>query len=578
MDRHQVAGVLDECGTLLELKGENPFRSNAYHNAARAVQQLEGNLDELVEKGGLSGVKGLGAAMIEKIGELVRTGKLEFHENLKKEVPHGLVEMLRIQGFGPKRIKHAYEELGIDTIDKLRAACADGRLAGLKGFGEKTARKILDGLAFLDKAGQRVLYPVAMAAARPILEALADHPAVRKIELCGSLRRAAPTIKDVDVLVASGDPEPIMERFTSLPGVRQVTSKGTTRSSVVLEGGIAADLRVVSEEQFPFALHYFTGSKAHNVAVRGLAQDKGLKLNEYELAGDKKKIPCKDEAAIYEALGLEYIPPELRENTGEIEAAAKGELPELIGYDDLTGCFHCHTTYSDGLATLAQMVAGAKKAGLAYLGIADHSKTAAYAKGLSVQRVHEQHAEIDRLAAGEKKFRIYKGIESDILADGSLDYDEETLASFDYVVASIHSPLGMNEKAMTERVVRAIRHPRCTMLGHPTGRLLLQREGFPIDLETVLKEAVRHGVMIEINAHPMRLDLDWIFCKRAKALGVTLVINPDAHAVSGFGDLRYGIAVARRGWLEAKNVFNTRKPADVAKALEARRKRASATA
>ena len=561
MDRKRISRLLDECGTLLALKGENPFRCNAYHNAARAVLQLEGDLQELAAKGQLPKVKGIGKTIAEKIAELLETGRLEFHDRLREEVPAGLIEMLGINGFGPKRIRQAYAELGIDTIDALREACIDGRLAELKGCGVKLTEKILEGIAFLDKTGKRVLYPVALELAQRLRDTLAGHPAVQRIEICGSLRRCRDTIKDIDLLVASDDPAPIMKRFVEHADVINVTGQGPTKSSILLENGTPADLRVVSRKQFPFALHYFTGSKDHNVAMRARAQDHDLKLNEYELAGPKRSVDCPEESDIFAALGLDYIVPELREDTGEIETAANHQLPELVELADITGCFHCHTNASDGGATLEEMVAAAKQSGLKYLGIADHSKTASYAGGLSVEAVREQQRKIDALNAKSKGFRIYKGIESDILADGSLDYDEETLASFDYVVASIHMPLNMDEATMTERVVRAIRHPRCTMLGHPTGRLLLKREAYPIDLERVLQEAAKHGTMIEINAHPVRLDLDWVFCKRAKSLGVRLVINPDAHATDGIADIRYGVATARRGWLEAKNVFNTL-PAD----------------
>lgn len=573
MDRKWIANILEDCGTLLELKGENPFRCNAYHNASRAIQRLEGNLEEMVARGELQKVKGIGSTMAEKVAELVQTGTLEFYTKLQAEIPPGLVDMLRINGFGPKRIRQAYAELGVDSIEKLRQACLDGRLAELKGFGAKLANKILDGISFLEKTGSRVLHPVALALAESLREALAGHPAVQRIEICGSLRRGRDTIKDIDLLVASDDPEPIMAQFVSHPDVLQIVGHGSTKSSVLLANGVPADLRVVTAKQFPFALHYFTGSKEHNVAMRALAQDRGLKLNEYELAGPKRSIDCAEEADIFLALGLDYIPPELREDTGEIAAAAEHALPKLIEFGDITGCFHCHTNASDGAATLEEMAEAARSLGLKYLGIADHSQTAAYAGGLKPDQIRKQHEKIDALNAKYSGFKLYKGVESDILADGSLDYDEATLASFDYVVASIHSPMNMDERTMTERVVRAIRHPRCTMLGHPTGRLLLQRDGFPIDMEQILVEAAKNDVMIEINANPHRLDLDWVFCKRAKALGVRLVINPDAHATDGIEDIRFGVSTARRGWLEAKNVFNTETPAKVAADLARRREK-----
>lgn len=575
MDRKQIARLLDECGTLLELKGENPFRCNAYHNAARAVLRLEGDIQVLATSGALTKVKGIGPTIAEKIGEILNSGRLEFHDKLAAETPPGLVEMLDISGFGPKRIRQAYAKLGIDSIDKLRAACSEGKLAELKGFGAKLAQKILEGIDFRERSGSRFLLPVALAVAEAIRDDLAGHPAVQKIEICGSLRRGRETIKDIDLLVASDDPEPIMRRFVEHEQVAQIVGHGPTKSSVVLANGIAADLRVVTKKQFPFALHYFTGSKEHNVAVRARAQEMDLKLNEYELAGPKRSIACAEEEDLFEALGLDYIAPELREDTGEIEAAATHTLPKLIKLGDLKGCFHCHTNASDGSASLAEMAEAAAKLGLEYLGIADHSQTAAYAGGLRPDRVREQHAKIDAYNAKGKGPRLFKGIESDILADGSLDYDEETLATFDYVVASIHSPQNMDEGTMTERVIRAIRNPYCTMLGHPTGRILLQRDGYPIDLEAVLVEAARHRVLVEINANPYRLDLDWVFVKRARSLGVRLVINPDAHETAGLEDLRFGVATARRGWLEAKNVFNTLPLQTIQKKLGSRRAKAA---
>lgn len=571
MDRRLVADVLDECGTLLELKGESGFRANAYRNASRAIQQFEGDLDELVARNELTSVKGIGQAMAGHIRELVMTGTLEFYAQLRSEVPAGLLDMLRIQGFGPKKARQVWADLGIDNVDELRAAALDGRLADLKGFGKKSAEKILAGIEFLAKSGKRVLLPIAMELAIRIRDAIAGNQAVKRIEICGSVRRRKDTIKDIDILVASDNPVPIMQRFVEHADVMQITGHGETKSSVLLHNGVPADLRVVSEAEFPFALAYFTGSKEHNVRMRALAQEHDLKLNEYELAGPKRKVDCKDESDIFEALGLEYVPPELREDTGEIEAAASRTLPKLIQTDDITGVFHCHTNDSDGSATLEEMVAAAQAAGYKYWGIADHSQSAFYANGLKADRVRDQHRRIDALNAKLKDFRIYKGIESDILADGSLDYDEATLASFDYIVASVHSPLGMDEPTMTARICNAIRNPHCTMLGHPTGRLLLKRDAYPVDVEKVLQEAAKHNVMVEINANPNRLDLDWVFCKRAKALGVTLVINPDAHATDGFEDVQYGVYTAQRGWLEKSNVFNTRTPEQIAERLAKKR-------
>jgi DNA polymerase (family 10) len=567
MDKHLVAQILDTCGTLLALQGENPFRCQAYHNGARAVEQLQGDLAELVAQGKLSGVRGLGETLVQKITVLVTTGRLDFFEELKARTPAGLVEMLRIPGMGPKKIKLIYEKLGIETISSLKEACGDGRVAALKGFGEKTAQKILAGIAFVDQAGKRFRLDEGLLIASRIIDWVREQPQVIRSELCGSLRRRRETIKDIDILVSAKESKAIMDGFVALDGVMDVLARGETKSSILVEPGIQADLRVVSDAQYPFALHYFTGSKEHNIRLRARAIEYGLKLNEYELAGHKKTVHCKDEADIFAALDLEYIPPELREDTGEIDAAASHELPKLIELADLQGTFHCHTNWSDGAASLEEMADAAAKRRLKYLGIADHSPTAAYAGGLSIERVQKQHKQIDALNARHKRLRIFKGIESDILPDGTLDYPDEVLASFDFVVASVHSSFTMSRDEMTRRVIRAVSHPHCTMLGHATGRLLLRRDGVSLDLDAVIDACARSGTMIEINSNPLRLDMDWQYCKRAKAKGVRLVINPDAHSITELDYLRFGIDVARRGWLEADHVLNTRTTAQVAPML-----------
>ncbi|MFN4260941.1 MAG: DNA polymerase/3'-5' exonuclease PolX [Gemmataceae bacterium] len=575
MDQEQVAAALEECGYLLEIQGENPFRCQAYLTAARAIRQLSTSLTDLIQQNKLKEVPGIGATLHEKIITMVTTGRLPFLEDLRKKTPPGLLEMLRLPGIGPKKIKAMYDQLGIDTLDKLKAACAAGQVAKLKGFGDKTQQKILEGLAFIDQMGQRVRLDQALPVGLALLDALRQRKEVIRIELGGSLRRRKETIKDVDLLVSSVDPAPIMKYFVSLPQVVQVVAHGETKSSVVVaaEGiRINADLRVVTDEQFPFALHYFTGSKEHNIAMRARAITYGLKLNEYELAGAQRSIPCKTEADLFRALDLDYIPPELREDTGEIAAAEKHQLPKLIEVDQIQGVFHCHTTWSDGAASLEDMAHAAQKLGLKYLGIGDHSQSLTVANGLTPERVKQQQADIDVLNNKLTGIQLLKGIECDILPDGKLDYDDAVLDTFDYVVASVHSHFNQPEKEMTERIIKAIHHPRVTMLGHATGRLLMRRDAYKVDLEAVLKAAAQHGTMIEINAHPMRLDLDWIHCKRAKELGVQLVINPDAHATNEIVYYQYGVDVARRGWLEKKDVFNTQTLNQVMKHLTKRRK------
>jgi DNA polymerase (family 10) len=475
---------------------------------------------------------------------------------------------LRIQGLGPKKVKALWENLKIDNLEALRAACVEGQVAKLKGFGVKTQDKILEGIEFVSKMGARVRIDQALGLAQALLAGLRDAPGLIRIEIAGSLRRRRETIKDIDIVVSSDDPTPIMDRFVSLPGVQAITGQGETKSSVVVAGAgvvMNADLRVVKDSHFFYTLHHFTGSKEHNVALRTRAQAMGLKINEYGLFKGDKLVPCKDEADIYKALGLAWMPPEMRENTGEIEAAEQRKLPRLIEVPDVQGVFHCHTTASDGANTLEEMAHATKALGLHYLGIGDHSQ--------QLERVRAQWKQIDAL---NKKFgssfHVFKGTEVDIRKDGSLDFDDELLAGFDYVVASVHLDTNQTREVMTARIIRAVEHPAVTMLGHATGRLLLKRDGYPVDLEAVLQAAAKAGTMIEINAHPQRLDLDWVHCKRAHALGVKLVINPDAHSTTDLSLYRFGVDVARRGWLGKGDVFNTLSLKDVKAALLERKK------
>lgn len=578
MTKDEVAASLEEIGTLLELKGENAFRCNAYHNAARAIQQLEGDLKQLVSEKKLGEVRGIGATLQEKISTLVTAGSLPFLDELRASIPAGMVEMLRIPGLGPKKIIALHDSLGLDSIVKLKEACDRGEVASLKGFGAKTQQKILEGISFLGQVGNRVRIDLALPLGLALLEQIRKLPGVIRSELCGSLRRRRETAKDIDILVSSADPQPIMDAFVKLPEVIQVVGHGATKSSIVaamhLEGEkvvLNADLRVVSDEQYPFALMYFTGSKDHNIRLRQRAIDRGLSLNEYALANEKKSIPAKDEADIYAALGLAYIPPEMREDTGEIDLAATKKVPVLITFSDLRGVFHNHTTYSDGTASLEEMALAAKALGFEFFGVADHSQSLTIARGLSPATVHKQWEEIDRVNRRLHGVTILKGTEVDILEDGSLDYDDELLAGFDYVVGSVHTLFGMTEEQMTARVCKALEHPSLTMLGHSTGRLLLRREGYKINLEEVLKTAAKNGKMIEINAQPLRLDLDWVHVKRAKTLGIPIVINPDAHSPGELSLTRYGVDVARRGWLTKEDVFNTRSLKDVMKELKRRK-------
>ena len=558
METARIAQIIDEMGTLLELKGENPFRCRAYHAAAQSLGHLPGDLREMIADGSLKEVPGIGETMYAKIVALATTGQLASYDELRRSMPPGLVALLRVPGLGPRKIKALHEELKVDSLADLRAAGESGRIAVMKGFGEKTQAKILEGISFVEKSGERILQSTALRLVAPILEQLRSHPDVIRVEVCGSLRRCAETIGDLDILISSERVSGVLEAFVTLPQVATVLAHGPTKASVRLADGVQCDLRGVDDTQFPFALHYFTGSKAHNIAMRRRAIARGLSLNEYALSGEKGAVPCKTEGDVFKALGLVEIPPELREDSGEIEAAEAGELPALIEFADLTGTFHCHTDWSDGSATLAEMAQAARDRGMAYLGIADHSRSAAYAGGLSIERVHAQWAAIDELNRSFRgKFHLFKGTECDILPDGSLDYPDELLDGFDYVVASIHSNFGLSREAMTGRLVRAASNPRVTMLGHPTGRLLLARDGYDVDLDAVIVAAGAAGTLIEINANPHRLDLDAVHCRRARQKGVMIVINPDAHSPGGLDDLEYGIFVARRGWLTKADVWNT---------------------
>ncbi len=582
MTDKEVAAILDEIGTLLELKGENPFKCRAYHNASRIIGALTVDLTSLISSGELNSIKGIGQGLAEKITELVRTGKSGYHEELKASLPSGLLEMLRIPGLGPKRVKILYDRLKIKSLQELKSAAAAHALGRIEGFGEKTEENILQGIASLETHADKHLFSEASEAAERILEAIAAQAYVIHSDVAGSLRRRKEIIGDIDILasVRKGRASDLMALFTSHPDAQRIIARGETKSSVLLSSGINCDLRVIEDQEYPFALAYFTGSKEHNVELRSLAKRFDLSLNEYgfsrlgsgEKRGKAKRvIPCKSEADIYRELGLAYIPPELRENTGEIDAARLKALPRLIEEKDITGTFHCHTSYSDGVNTLAEMASAARALGWKYLGIADHSKIAAYARGLSESRVKQQRKEIDTLNRDGDGFHIFHGTEVDILADGTLDWTDRILAGFDYVVASIHSKFKMTEKEATRRIIRAIKNRYVTMLGHPTGRLLLEREGYPVNMIDVINAASDYGTVIEINAHPMRLDLDWRFCHYAKEKGVRISINPDAHTVNGLKDVSYGVGIARKGWLEKADVINTYELDDLTRFLKNRK-------
>ena len=568
MKKEDVAAILEEIGVLLELKGENPFKTRAYHNAARLIKSLSADLVDLVQSGEIRNIKGIGSALADKITELVTTGRLEYYENLRAEFPDSLLELLRIPGLGPKKIKKLYEELGIQSIKDLELACRKHQLAALEGFGARTEQKILEGIQFIKQHSDRHLYHVALAAGERLFQHVAGHPAVIRAQLAGSLRRCKETVKDIDIVASAEekDRDAIMEHFTQQPGVQAVVAKGSTKSSIITEEGIQADLRIVSDKQFPYALHHFTGSREHNTAMRSHARKLGIKMNEYGLfREDESLIPCSNEEEIFAALGMDYIPPELREDMGEIEAALEHRLPKLVEKSDIRGIIHAHTTESDGANTLEEMVEACRKMGMQYLGISDHSQSVYYANGLSVERLREQRRRIDELNQKYPDFRIFHGTECDILSDGSLDYPDEVLAELDFVIISVHQKLNMSEQEATERIIKAMAHPLVTILGHPTGRLLLSREGYPLNYAELFAAAKEYNVIIEINANPHRFDLDWRYVREARDQGIMLSINPDAHSVAGLSDTFLGVGIARKGWLTAADVLNTHSAEEVEK-------------
>ncbi len=571
MDKNQIAGMLEDIAALLALKeGSNQFEVRAYENAARAVSGLDEDIEQLTLAGKLKGVPGLGQTIIKRIEEAVNTGHIAFLDELRANTPAIKLEMLRIPGVGPKKINAIYDQLHINSIAELEQAAREGKIARIPGFGKKTEENILQGIAFLTQHAERYLYPVVEAEAERIRKALAPLPEIVRLQVAGSLRRRRETVKDIDMVASVADDagdnirRKIMDFFTSQPSVQAITGKGETKSSVILGDGIAMDLRVVKDSQFPYTLHHFTGSRDHNIALRRRALGMGMTINEYGLFKEKASglelVPCKDEADFYAALGMDYIEPELREDMGEIEAAIEHRLPVLVQESDLRGVLHVHSTWSDGQQTIREMAEGCIARGLTYLGITDHSKGAAYAGGLTADDLGRQHAEIDRL---NKEFagrlRILKGTECDILKDGTLDYPDDVLATLDFVVASIHSNFNLSPEEQTKRMIRAISNPYVNIIGHPTGRILLERAGYTLDMEAVIDAAAEQGVCIEINANPARLDMDWRLVKRARDKGMKIPVNPDAHNLAGLDDMRYGIGVARKGWLSANDVLNTMK-------------------
>ncbi len=568
MTREIMAEVLDEIALLLELKGENPFKTRAYRQGAEIVRSFEGDIVQLAADNQLKGIKGIGDALQDKLHELASTDSLSFHQDLRAEFPEGLFELFNLQGLGPKKVKALHETLGIGSIAELKTACEEGKVAGLSGFGDKTQSKILEAIALHETFAGTFLLGDVTPVVSEILELLRMHPEISRVAVAGSFRRAKETVHDLDFLVSTKEGKLVCEDFTTLPQVESIIACGDTKASVRLKNGLQCDLRAVSNSEFPFALLYFTGSKEHNVALRSLALKQGLSLNEYGFTptpGSKADIPADlhEERDIYQHLGLSFIEPELRENRGEIDAAASHELPRLVDLDNLRGTFHNHTTESDGIHTLQEMADEAMDLGLQYLGIADHSKSMVIANGLDSERLIQQVATIRELNKSFGKFRLFAGSEVDILKDGSLDFDDATLAQLDYCVASVHNVFNLPEPEMTRRICRAMENEHVTMLGHLTGRLLLKRDGYHVDHATIIDCAAETRTIIELNCNPWRLDMDWRWWKRARDKGVLCSINPDAHSTMGLHFLGIGVRLARKGWLRKQDVLNTRSVSEV---------------
>jgi len=575
MDPRSAAHVLSQIAAYLELRGESRFRIRAYEQAAAALVTLEtDDLAALDRAGTLEKTRGIGPATLSVVRDLIETGESRYLERLRADTPAGLIDLLRVPGLAAPRIHLLHETLDIDSVDALEAAARDGRLAKLKGFGPKTAQKLLRGIEFYRSSGARVLHHRGVVQARALVAMVRAHPDVTRAEIAGSVRRHGETIGNTDIVAACRvDPRSVAASFARAPGVRAVAREGTSSPAITYVDGTRLNLHSVREADFAVAWWRATGSAAHVAAVTARLRERGVKLDGdvlHDASG--AAIPIADESALYALAGLAPVPPEMREAHGEIDRAASGPIPELLTLADIQGALHCHSDWSDGKATIADMADASRARGWRYVGITDHSQSAFYAGGMSRDKVLMQHDEIDALnAAATDGFRILKGIEADILADGAIDYDGALLDRFDFVVGSVHSRFAMDERAMTERVLRALDDPHLTVLGHPTGRLLLSRDAYAIDMRAVLEKAGERGVAVEINADPHRLDLDWRHIPAARSFGVTFEIGPDAHSTGGLDNMGFGVGIARKGGIAPDEVLNARSAEEVITFAKARR-------
>jgi len=557
MTNQEIARMLREVSAIFEIKGENPFRIRAYQKAAQNIENFAQDMEEVAKRGELEKLPGIGKDMANKIREILETGSLKQLEDLKKEIPPSLVAFLSVPGLGPKTAKLLFEELGIKDIDELERMAREHKLQGLPGIKARTEENILRGIEILKKGQERIPLGRAAPLSEEMIRELLDSTPVERITVAGSVRRRRETIRDIDLLVVSPDPAKVMEGFVRLPHVGEVLAKGTTKSSVRTRDGIQVDLRVVEPRCFGAALCYFTGSKAHNIRVRDLAVRKGLKVNEYGVFRGGEWIGGREEQEVYRAVDLPYIPPELREDRGEIEAAQQGKLPRLVERADIQGDLHVHSTYSDGAATLGQIVEKARKMGLRWVGICDHSPSLKIARGTAEDDLRRKIEEVRRLNEENGDIKLLCGTEVDILADGRLDYPDGILAELDLVIAAIHSGFKQDRETITRRLISAMENPYVHGIAHPTGRVFGEREAYQVDVERLLDSARETGTYLEINAFPKRLDLNDIYSRSAKERGILLGIGTDAHILDQMEYLDFGLAVARRGWLEKGNLLNS---------------------
>lgn len=570
MKKLEIARIFNEIADMLELNGDNPFRIRAYRTAALNIESLSEDLEEVARQDKLEDIPGIGADLALKIKKYLETGRVEAYEKIKKDTPRVLLEMVAIPGIGPKTAKHLFDTLKIKTIDDLEKKVKQHKIIELPGMKERTEENILKGIEFLKRKTGKMLLSEALTVSGEVISELKKLKEVKDVSAAGSLRRMKETVRDIDILVISTKPSKVMDTFVSLPQVKQVLAHGPTKSSVLTGDDIQVDVRVMEKDTFGAALVYFTGSKAHNIHLRKIGIEKGLKVNEYGIFKVKtgKKIAGKTESEVYGSLGMPYIPPELREDRGEVEAAVNDKLPELVGPKDIRGDFHVHSDWSDGYYTIEEIVYEAKKKGYEYIVITDHSKSLKIAGGLSDKERIEQIEIIRKLNKKIKGFELLAGAEVDILDDGALDYANDILKELDFVIAAVHSGFKQSKEKLTNRIVTAMKNKHVHMLAHPTGRLLGVRDAYEIDMEEILRSARQTGTFIEINSYPERLDLTDINCRRAKALGVKLAITTDSHALEQFNNMRYGISVAQRGWLEKEDILNSYSWSNIRKMLK----------